>query len=199
MKRDRTLRAVDPEYFAEDAPTPASGPLNDSARGRGSMEMLVGDCVQAQHPTLQGRALVRWTTPSGISDERWVPMLLTVTVRPLDRVLLAQPSNLDEPVIVGVLDGFAQRPERSAVTAARISLAWDEAIRVDAPNGDELLELRVTEAGPVVKLLGSGVALNLPGRLSISAQSVELNARQGQVAVRATDDVVVEGATVRLN
>lgn len=58
------------------------------------------------------------------------------------RVLLAQPSNLDEPVIVGVLDGFADRPERSPTRSANLALVWDEAIRVEAPNGNELLELR---------------------------------------------------------
>jgi hypothetical protein len=159
---------------------------------------LVGECVDACHPTLQGRALVRWTDGS-TTHEAWLPMLMSVTVRADDRVLLLSPANFAQPVIVGVLDGFASRPERGKQPAAQLELQNDEAIRVHSRDGQELLELSMSESGPVVKLLTTAVAISLPGALSISAESIALQARRGEVVVSATDDVVIAGATVRLN
>jgi hypothetical protein len=160
---------------------------------------LVGECVDAQHPTLQGRARIRWTEPEGGVREQWLPMLMTVTVRALDRVLLLQPANFEEPVITGVLDGFATRPVREAVAGPLLTLQNDETVRVQSREGAPLLELSISESGPVVRLLSDAAALHLPGALSISAQSIALEARQGEVVVQATDDVLVMGATVRLN
>lgn len=126
-------------------------------------------------------------------------MLMTVTVREADRVLLVSPSNFDEPVIIGVLDGFARRPIRPANGGPTLELQKDEAVRIQARDGQELLEVSLSGSGPVVKLLTAGVNVHLPGELKISADSIALQARNGEVAVSATDDVVMTGAMVRLN
>jgi hypothetical protein len=170
--------------------------IRDQPRAPG---VLVGECVEPQHPTLQGRAKIRWIDSHDVPHEQWVPMLMTVTVRAADRVLLMTPSNFAEPVIVGVLDGFAHRPTRPAHGGPTLELQNDEAVRIQSRDGQDLLELSMSESGPVVKLLTNAVSLNLPGTLSISAESIALSARKGEVAVSATDDVVVTGAMVRLN
>jgi hypothetical protein len=191
-----------PDAAAKDvAPRPsASIALTvDEPNGSALPGVLVGECVDPRHPTLQGRAKTRWTEPNGSSCERWVPVLMSVTVRANDRVLLVRPANLDEPVIVGVFDGFAARPTRPATGGPVLELQNDEAVRVLSSDGKELLELSLSESGPVVRLLGEDVGLSLPGKLSISADSIELRARQGEVTLSATDDVVLVGATVRLN
>lgn len=187
---------------AQVQPTPAplvrlTAPAAESAQPAPS-GCLVGECVEARHPTLQGRAQIRWADGT-TAREAWLPMLMSVTVRASDRVLLMTPANFAEPVIVGVLDGFASRPERPKQSAAQLELQDDEAIRVHARDGQELLEVSMSDSGPVVKLLTTEVAISLPGALTISAERIALQARRGEVVVSATDDVVIEGTTVRLN
>lgn len=200
MTDELALRSIPTEDLVEGAGSSQPGGLAAAPREQLTTGgALIGACLDARHPTLQGRALIRWKDPTHGTREQWIPMLMTVTVRPLDRVLLLHPEDSVEPIVVGVIDGFAPRPERPATGGPTLALARDESILVQGPTGEALIELSLSEVGPVVRLLGPGVALNLPGRLSISAESVELRARQGEVALRATDDVIVAGATVRLN
>jgi hypothetical protein len=167
-------------------------------RGRGA-GALVGACSDALHPTLQGRVKVRWCSADGTPCERWLPTLQALTVRAGDRVLMMQPQDQDEPIVIGVVDGFAQRPERPSLRGPLLELARDEALQIRGPSGEQLLELRWSEGGPIVKLLSGDTDLHLAGTLKISAESISLKARQGEVAIAASDDVIVRGATVRLN
>ena len=160
---------------------------------------LIGECLRTDHPTLYGRALVRWQTVDGSSAERWLPSLLTVTVRPADRVLMLMPSNFEEPVVIGVLDGFAQRPAAPVHGGPVLELQHDEVVRVQARDGTPLLELTTTQTGPLVRLLREDVSVELPGALRISARSIALSAQQGEVSITATDDVVLTGSGIRLN
>src|SRR5882762_6141448 len=63
---------------------------------------LVGECLDTQHPSLQGRVLVRWLETTGAATEHWVPTLQGMPVRVADRVLLLRPANWPEPVVIGV-------------------------------------------------------------------------------------------------
>lgn len=160
---------------------------------------LVGECVEGDHPTLQGRARVRWRDEQGDAQERWLPTLAGVTVRAGDRVLLEQPANFPEAVVSGVLDGFARRPDVEPRRSAALRLERDECLRVEDSEGRPLLELRRGEAGPTLRLLREGVDLDVPGRLRMSAEGIELRARAGSVRVQASDDVVVRGEVIHLN
>jgi len=169
-------------------PEPAAGP-----------DPLVGDCVAARHPTLQGRVRISWTDAAGVSGERWLPTLAGVLVREGDRVLLAKPANFDEPVVMGVLDGFTERPEPAALRGPVLSVERDEALHVTTSEGEPLLEIRQEDSGPVVRIVKESLDLELPGRLRLSADAIELEARRGPVKVSATDDVVVQGEVIKLN
>jgi hypothetical protein len=160
---------------------------------------LVAECLDPRHPTLQGRLRVRWTSGTGEEHERWVPALQDLSVREGDRVLLVAVENWDEPIAVGVVDGFARRPRPKRHEKATVELQRDECLRVRARDGQSLVELHQSEDGPVVRLLQDSVEVELPGDLRLSADDIALQARQGRVSVRATDDVVLEGETVRLN
>lgn len=161
--------------------------------------VLMGECVDAVHPTLRGRVLVRWNGPDGAANERWLPTLYRLSVRAADRVLLARVGNWDEHVVIGVIDGFARRPEAPRREGASLELALDEALMIRGADGVELVEIRQEERGPVVKLLQSDVDLELPGALRLRAEDIRLEARQGRVELSATDDVVVRGEIIRLN
>jgi hypothetical protein len=164
----------------------------------GANELVVGECVEARHPTLRGRVLVRWNV-LGASLERWLPTLHAMPVRAGDRVLLAQPSNWSEPVVSGVLDGFARRPKPERSETARITLEPEETVRIASADGTPLVEVYRSEAGPTVRLLSDDVNLDLPGSLHIEARSVQLIATQGEMRLSASDDLVLNGETINLN
>lgn len=169
------------------------------APGQAMPRSLVGECTDDIHPTLQGRIRVRWTGSLGSEQETWVPALANLAVRRGDRVLLIVPENWAEPLAVGVVDGFAARPEIQRQPAAVIAVKSDETIRVQDSNGQDVLEVSSSQAGPVVRLLQRDVNIELPGALRLKADSVDLIARSGQVKIQASDDVVVKGELVRLN
>src|SRR5690606_31600155 len=119
--------------------------------------MLVAECLDPRHPTLTGRVLCRITSPTGEAIERWIPTLMHLPVREGDRVLLARPQNLAEPVVVGVLDGFTPRPEPTRTPAAVRALAADETVRFESARGEPLVEIAPGERGAVVRLLSADV------------------------------------------
>ncbi|WP_437682414.1 hypothetical protein [Sorangium sp. So ce131] len=182
-----------------DAPPPlaqGAGALGAAVPGAG--EVLVGECVDARHPSLAGRVLVRWDGASG-PQERWLPTLHGLAVRARDHVLITRPSNWPEPIVTGVVDGFALRPEVPPAEAARIALEPDEVVRITSAAGTPLVEVASSDAGPVVRLLTADVSLELPGDLRLRARSIDLTATQGEVKIKASDDVVVQGETINLN
>ncbi len=160
---------------------------------------LVGTCLDAKHPALQGRVLVEWKVKSGESYRKWIPTLMGVTVRKYDRVLLSAPENWAEPVVIGVLDGFALRPPKEKLEKASLDLERDESITVYAANGEKILEVFYEESGPVVKLMKEDVEVEMPGKLRLSAKSVNIEAKTGDVKIKASDDVKIEGEVIKLN
>lgn len=168
------------------------------ARGAAVSPPCMGECVDDRHPTLQGRVRVRWTDATGGRRDRWVPTLQGVGVREGDRVLLVAMAHEDEPVVTGVIDGFAARPAAEARGPA-LSLAQGESLRVLGSDGAPLVELRQSPDGPVVRLLSMDASIELPGTLRLSADAIALHARRGGVQVTATDDVSVQGEAIRLN
>lgn len=161
--------------------------------------LLVGECVDATHPTLRGRVRVRVEDTTGEVTEGWLPTLYRLPVRVADRVLVARPGNWDEAVVIGVLDGFARRPEMPLREGASLELATDECLRIRSEDGTDLVEVRQEEEGPVVRLLEPGVDVEVPGSFRVRADRIRLEARKGPVEVEATDDVIVRGEIIRLN
>ncbi|MCG6958137.1 MAG: hypothetical protein LJF04_19280 [Gemmatimonadetes bacterium] len=161
--------------------------------------LLVGECVDATHPTLRGRVLVRIVDTAGEATERWLPTLYRLPVREADRVLLALPGNWEEAVVIGVIDGFARRPEAPTREGVSLVLAADECLRVKGEDGTSLVEVRQDEEGPVVRLLQPRVDVEVPGAFRVRADEIRLEARKGSVELQATHDVVVRGEIIRLN
>jgi hypothetical protein len=160
---------------------------------------LVGECLRTDHPTIAGRVLVRIPTGDAAATDLWLPMLHGMAVRPGDRLLIVTPSNHPEGVAIGVIDGFALRPEPGRDTLSTITLQADERILVKAASGQDLLELHQSDSGPVVRLLQPDVDLDIPGALRVRAKSVRLEASTGKFEIEAQDDVVLRGETVKLN
>jgi hypothetical protein len=169
---------------------------SENTRG---VRALVAECIDDRHPSLNGRVQVRWMDETGAEQILWVPAMSRLSIRKADRVLMIVPDNWPEPMVVGVVDGFARRAEAPPVAAATLVLKPDEAIRVQDAHGREVLEIMTSENGPTVKLLHQDVNIELPGNLSFKADRVELTARAGPVIIKASDDVVCQGEMIRLN
>lgn len=186
---------------AEAPPAPAA-PLDALVAARPSAlppGPFVGDVVAARDPARPGLARVRWCDADGSEREQWLRTLAQVGVRPGDRVLLVSPVGWSEMIVSGVIDGFSSRPAAEPVPAATLALQPDESVRITAADGTPLVEVRQSGSGPVVRLFQADVSVELPGSLRIDARSIELHAKQGGVAIKATDAVVVQGESVRLN
>lgn len=158
---------------------------------------LIGECIEVQHPTLIGRVRIRWQDKEW--QEKWLPTLHGITVRNGDRVLIMSPVNWIEPLVIGVVDGFARRPEIQRSPVNSLKIERDESIRVTTPEGEQLLEIYYEDVGPIVRLLKDDVELNLKGNLRLNAKSIELNAKRGELRIKATDDVVIDGENVKVN
>ncbi len=169
----------------------------DSAAEQAAPRSFVGECVNERHPTIEGRALVRWAADDQ-QHEKWLACLQSVVVREADRVVLMSPDNWVEPVIMGVLGGLSERPRPEQV-GATVALRPDESVCVTTGNGDKILQIHQEESGPVVRLLSDDVDIELPGKLRIQADAIEMKARRGPVDIEASDDVRVKGERVKMN
>jgi hypothetical protein len=159
---------------------------------------LIGVCSEDRHPTLVGRVRVQWTTPNGTGDA-WLPTLRNLPVRRADQVLLVQPQNGTELIVFGILDGFTRRDTVPDQPAARLELKADEVLRIDDARGRAVLELRVEDTGPIVRLINKGVAIEVDGKLAFRADSIRMEARAGSIEVEASGDVSLAGEVIHLN
>lgn len=187
-------------------PTPLPSPLDDfgasllssilTASEPGPSGPLVGTCTEDRHPVLAGRVRIRYEV-AGQAQERWMPCLTQVVVRQDDRVLFLVPTNLGEPVVVGVLDGLRER-QAEPKDVPCLEVKMDERLRIVDDAGLPLLDIQRTEGRLELKLAQPGADLAVPGTLRMTADTIALEARRGMV-LRAGDDVIVRGETISLN
>jgi hypothetical protein len=160
---------------------------------------VIATCLADRHPVLTGRVLLRCETALGQPCETWAPILKGLSVRPADRVLVLKLPREWEPVVVGVIDGFDRRPVPQRQVAQTLELKPDQVLQINAENGQELVQIAQNENGPVIRLLQPDSQVELPGKLSLSASAIELQARSGAVLIDAADDVKIVGETIHLN
>ncbi len=160
----------------------------------GNEKTTIVRCIATEHPVLLGRVQVEID-----GAPVWLATLQGTAIRKNDRVLIQSVSNSDEPIVVGVVDGYRRRPAVPRNAGPSLKLENDEAIKVLASNGERLLEIHNSDDGPVVRILNADTHIQLPGQLQVTANAISLNAAQGSVRITATDDVEVQGEEIRLN
>lgn len=159
---------------------------------------LVVECIEAKHPTLTGRVKVQWTDEAG-DHAIWMPTLQGLAIRVGDRLLAQQPHNWEEPVVVGIVDGFARRQTPDPIPAASLTLEDDEAVAVCAPDGRVIFDVARGEAGPQITFRDDDLEVCVDGRLTMQAKTISLVAREGEARIKSCDDVVIEGENIHLN
>lgn len=192
------LRAL---FDAGVAPQPAA-----PARAPATQGLLVGEVTDTHHPDSPGRVRVRWLSPHGGTLERWLHCLRGQRPRMRDRVLVEQPVNWPEPLVTGILAdaigggeavGPGSEPDPHAGHAMK--LAPDECVRIDDAHGQPLVQILASSAGPVVRLMSPNVNLEAAGKLSLRAQTLELEAGRGGIDIRTEADTVLRSRYIRLN
>jgi hypothetical protein len=164
-----------------------------------SSRTWVAEVIDDRHPDVVGRVLVRWLDPAEPQAvTRWLPTLSGLPVRRGDRVTLQQPENWPEPIIFGVIDGYARR-EAERHGGAHIELRKDEAIEIRGHRGTPLVAIHEGESGPVVRILSKDLGIDVPGHLRLTGASLELRATDGSTEIEARDDVIVQAETIHLN
>jgi hypothetical protein len=189
---------TEPFGLAELIAASASAPFEQAgamAPGLGS-SALVGVCVDDRHPTLVGRVQVRVADEAG-EHTLWLATLAHLPVRCEDRVLLLQPGNWPEPVVVGVIDGLRARTAETHPAAA-LTLRSNETLEIRGADGAPLLAIVPTPAGPVLRLTRADQRLEVDGRLAFAADAITFVAR-GEVSLSAGGDVIVTGEEIKLN
>jgi len=71
---------------------------------------------------------------------------------------------------------------RPSVVAHVLEMKRDEALQVNAENGQPLLHIARNQQGPVIRLLQADTQVELPGKLRITAGAIEMRARAGPCA-----------------
>lgn len=165
----------------------------------GAAATWIATCTDTEHPSLAHRVRLAFDSADEAPVELWVPKLHGVAIREGDRVLVTQPANGNEPIAVGVVDGFTQRPRPERAAKATLALQPDEHIVIENQDGRALLSLRDSDEGPVVSLLQPDVHVELDGKLKLTAEAISLCARRGEARIEAESDVVVRGETIQLN
>jgi hypothetical protein len=158
--------------------------------------VVVGLCIDDRHPHLPGRVLIR-VEDGAQARELWMSGLTHSVIRRGDRVLLQQPANWPEPVVLGVLDGQQAR-SATAVTAGTLELQRDEQLTIQDHLGAPLLTIVPTPQGPLLRLARADQSLEIDGRLRVVADAIDMRAR-GHLTLGAGADVVVTGEEIKLN
>jgi len=164
-----------------------------------SGEMLIAQVIVETHPITPGRVLVTGNTSNQSSFECWLAAVQSLEIRAGDRVCIQQPSNFPEPIVTGVLDSVHRKPVMAHRTGAELSLRADETLRVKDQDGNPLLDIKHEHDGSVVQLHTTMSALDMPGAFRLIADTVEIDARQGEMKLAASGDIHMDGEVINLN
>ncbi|MBX2880422.1 MAG: hypothetical protein KTR32_10845 [Granulosicoccus sp.] len=161
-------------------------------------EILVADVVVETHPVLSGRVLVTGQDGNGRKFEDWIPCLSGLQVQARDRVLIQRPANFEEPLVTGIVES-GQRTRDTAKSAQSLNLQLNESLRINDHNGEALVDIVSGENGTRVQLHQSLAEMDVAGKLKMAADSVEIEARQGEMVLSASGDIKVDGEMIKLN
>ncbi len=178
-----------PLRFVSDTlePEPAAGGL--------WQQVMLGDCLDAEHPMGQPRCLVSYCDTLGEARLEWLARLDQAEVATGDHVVLVHPAECAEPIVAGTV----ARKQADQDQRASVCIRQGESLRVVTPGGQLLCEIEETESGPTLKLPGQDMAVEFPGALNFTAESISLRSKQGDVEIESSRDVVARGKYIRLN
>ncbi len=162
-------------------------------------QTLIAEIIVEKHPVLEARSLVSGNDQHGIAFECWVNHLHGLVLRSGDTVLLQRPGNSDEPLITGIVESTQPAHRQIHRLGGELSLNADEALRITDHNGKPLLDIAPSADGTVLQLHVPVAETDMPGNFKLVADSISLEARQGEMSLTASGDINVDGEIINLN
>lgn len=160
---------------------------------------IVGEVLDTHHPHLPGRVFVRWLDAEHQTVELWVQAERHLRLRKRDRVILTMPTGWKQWVVTGALGRELEPPPEPTEAVPELKLEPGQAVRIVSHDGTALITVRQGVDGPELQLGTGNVELKAARTLRITADTIELHAKQGGVDLRAEGDTVVRARTIRLN
>jgi len=164
----------------------------------------LGEIIDTHHPDIPGRLFVRWQDENGHEQERWLMYCLSNGLYKGSKVLISQPANWSDCIVVAVLASSQPENRTKAIentadqAPARLSIKASETIQVETESGKPLLQITHYDQGAVLRL-GKNINLELPGTFRIDADRIELNSKQGGTDCRSDGEIVCRSPRIRLN
>lgn len=171
--------------------------IKDAALAVGNT--ILATVVEEAQPALPARVRVSWEDGDGAERSMWVAKLQGLVPRRDDRVIVTFPNNGAEPIVTGVVDSLAPKPDLRRTEGPNLVLKEDERLQISGPDGKAWLEVEAHPEGPRLRFLVPPEGLDLSGTVKISGDAVELKARNGEIRLDASGDVRIMGEIVRLN
>ena len=162
-------------------------------------DTLVADVVVETHPVLNNHILVSGVDATGVTFEQWLTHVCGVVIRAGDKVLLQRPADIDQPLVTAVVESSQRGATTSRAIGEALQMQADEVLRINDHHGKPLLEVFSGESGPELKLHHELSELDVEGSFKLKADSLELNARQGEMTLAASGDIKVDGEMIKLN
>ena len=134
-----------------------------------------------------------------------------MTARPAYDTRAHGPASISESVEIArpapleTLDARLDLPSGRTIECADAE-EGGELVTIRSPSGTVELEVRLTERGPVLRFEAASLELEAKGTIrtrckafEVVAEDAEITATRGDVAIRANDDVRLNGERVKLN
>jgi hypothetical protein len=176
--------------------------------------MLIGVVVDAEDSGMLGeenQILVEFNTSNENKKCVLAELSRGLSVVPGDRILFVMPANSSLAVITSVLSPapHGNSCETTLVVAGtrhrlpasqELILRDSESLCVTTSTGQTLVAIERGACGPIIRLGEGSLELDMPGELHLMADSLRFTTRSGPISIQSqTDDVVVQGRTIRLN
>jgi hypothetical protein len=160
---------------------------------------IVGEVLDTHHPHLPGRVFVRWIGAEQKTIKHWVQAERHLRLRKGDRVIMTLPTGWKQWVVTGALGRELDSTPEEASDLPELRLAPGQSLRITSHDGTPLVTVRQGVDGPELELGSDNVELKAKRTLRLTADTIELHAKQGGVDLRTDGDAIVRARTIRLN
>ncbi len=163
------------EEMKQPSPSPSPSPINASFLDQS--RTLVGEVIATSSPSSMGRVLVQWAEKKDAPEERWLSAIRGIDLKQGDKVLLHQPTNWPDWVVMGALGNENDLRASHGLTTEG---EGKETEGKEKEKSEEKVDLKV-----------DGRRIELEGQ-----EEVVLRCGQASITLRRNGRVVIRGAYV---
>ncbi len=166
---------------------------------------LVGKCTESYVTSRASTCKILYKDCDGRTKNQNLRCIDGLTINEGDEVLLLKPVGSPEPIIIGKLASIGPHSSIKLDSGHTLLIEKESEgsntpiIKLKQPDGSLALEIHLAEKKPRIYLPSKDLSLDLEGRLKISARSIDLVSKLGNVNVKANDDFKVNAERIWFN